>query len=66
MQDFVRRSTHIPFRRFLWDVRHGFLQRLSASFDGTLGYCLRVCLQEGSANAVACLYVPRAYACGVL
>jgi hypothetical protein len=29
MQHFVRRSTYVPFRRFLGDVRREFMQRLS-------------------------------------
>ena len=37
MQHFVRRSTSIPFRRFLGDVRREFMQRLFAALHGTLG-----------------------------
>jgi hypothetical protein len=36
------------------------MQRLSAVLNGTLGSYLRVALQEGSADVVACLLVPRA------
>ena len=60
MQHFVRRSTSLPFRRFLGDVRREFMQRLSAALHGTLGSYLRDAFQEGSAGAVACLPVPRA------
>jgi hypothetical protein len=60
MQHFVRRSTSVPFRRFLGDVRREFMQRLSAALYGTMGSYLRDAFQEGSANAVACLHVPRA------
>jgi NAD-specific glutamate dehydrogenase len=60
MQHFVRRSTYVPFRRFLGDVRREFMQRLSAAFHGTLGSYLRDAFQEGSADAVACVPGPRA------
>jgi hypothetical protein len=60
MQHFVRRSTLVPFRPFLGDVRREFMQRLSAALRGTLGSYLRDALQEGIADAVACLPVPRA------
>jgi hypothetical protein len=60
MQNFVRRSTYVLFRRFLGDVRREFMQRLCADLHGTLGSYLRDALHEGSADAVACLHVPRA------
>jgi hypothetical protein len=60
MQHFVRRTTSFPFRRFLGDVRREFMQRLSAALRGTLGSYLRDALQDCSADAVACLPVPRA------
>jgi hypothetical protein len=60
MQHFVRRSTYVPFRRFLGGARREFMQRLSAALHGTLGSYLRDAFQEGSADAVACLPVPRA------
>jgi hypothetical protein len=61
MQHFVRRSTTSPpFWRFLGDVRREFMQRLSAALHDTLGSYPRDVLREGSAHAVACLYVPRA------
>jgi hypothetical protein len=41
MQHFVRRSTYVPFRRFLGDVRREFMQHLSTSLHGTLGSYLR-------------------------
>jgi hypothetical protein len=41
MQHFVRRTTSIPFRRFLEDVRREFMQRLFGALHGTLGSCLR-------------------------
>jgi NAD-specific glutamate dehydrogenase len=58
MQNFVRRTTYVPFRRFLGDVRREFMQRLSDALHGTLGSYLSDALQEGSANAVACHPVP--------
>jgi hypothetical protein len=61
MQHFVRRSTSVPFRRFWGDVRREFMQRLSAALYGTMGFYLCDAFQEGSADAVACLPVPRAY-----
>jgi hypothetical protein len=60
MQHFGRRSTCVPFRRFWGDVRRKFVQRLSNALHGTLGSYLRDALHEDSANAVACLPVPRA------
>jgi hypothetical protein len=60
MQHFVRRTTYIPFRRFWGDVRREFMQRLFAALHGTLGSSLRDALQEGSADVMACLHVPRA------
>jgi hypothetical protein len=59
MQHFVRRSTYVPFRRFLGDVRREFMQRLYVALHGTLGSYLRDAFQEGNANVVACLPVPR-------
>jgi hypothetical protein len=44
----------------LGDVRREFMQPLSVAFHGTLGSYLRVAFQEGSADALACLRVPRA------
>jgi hypothetical protein len=41
MQHFVRRSTSIPFRRFLGDVRREFMQRLFATLHGAMGSYLR-------------------------
>jgi hypothetical protein len=60
MQHFSRRSTSLPFRRFLGDVRREFMQRLSAALHGTMGFYLRDSFQEGSAGAVACRPIPRA------
>jgi hypothetical protein len=60
MQHFVRRSTSVPFRRFGGDVRREFMQGLSPALHGTMGFYLRDAFQEGSADAVACLPVPRA------
>jgi hypothetical protein len=63
MRHFVRRSTFVSFRRFLGDVRREFvMQCLFAALHGTLGSYLRDALQEGNANVVACLHVPRAWA----
>jgi hypothetical protein len=52
MYHFGRRTTYVPFRRFLGDVRREFMHRLSTALHGTLGSCLL--------DALACLYVPRA------
>jgi hypothetical protein len=60
MQHFVRRTTYVPFRRFWGDVRREFMQRHSFALHGTLDSYLRDAFQEGSANPVACLLVPRA------
>jgi hypothetical protein len=60
IQHFVRRSTFVPSRRFLGNGRREFMQRLSTALHDTLGSYLRDALQEGSADAVACLPVPRA------
>jgi hypothetical protein len=46
--------------RSLRSDSYGRMQRLSAAFHGTLGSYLRDAFQEGSADAVACLPVPRA------
>jgi hypothetical protein len=59
MQHFVRRNTYVAFWRFWGDVRREFMQRLFAALHGTLGSYLRSAFQEGSADAVACLPVPR-------
>jgi hypothetical protein len=40
MKEFVRRSSFVPFRRFLGDVRREFMQRLSLVLHGTLGVTL--------------------------
>jgi hypothetical protein len=60
MQHFVRRTTYVPFQRFVGDAQREFMQCVSAALHGTLGSYLRDALQEGSADAVACLPVPRA------
>jgi hypothetical protein len=60
MQDYVRRSTSFPFRRFWGDVRREFMQRFSAALHGNLDSYLRDAFQEGGADAVACLPFPRA------
>jgi hypothetical protein len=57
MRHFVRRTTCVPFRRFWGDVRREFMRSLFAALHGTY---LRNALQEGNADAVACLPVPRA------
>jgi hypothetical protein len=41
MQHFVRRTTHVPFRRFWGDMRREFMQRLCDALHGTLGSYLR-------------------------
>jgi hypothetical protein len=61
MQHFVRRSPFVPFQHFLGDVHREFMQRLSAALHRTLGSCFRNALQEGSADVVVCLHVPRAW-----
>jgi hypothetical protein len=57
MQHFVRRTTYVPFRRILEDLRREFTQRrLHAAFcHSTLGSYLRDALQEGNDDVVACL-----------
>jgi hypothetical protein len=57
MQHFFRRTTSIPFRRVLGDVRREFMQHLYAA----MGSYLRDALHDGSVDGVACLRVPRAY-----
>jgi hypothetical protein len=37
MEEYVRRSTSVPFRYSLGDVRRKFMQRPSLVLDGTLG-----------------------------
>jgi hypothetical protein len=61
MQHFVRR-TILSLFGVLWGggVRREFMPRLSAALHDTLGSYLRDAFQEGSADAVACLPVPRA------
>jgi hypothetical protein len=59
IQHFVRRSTSVPFWRFLGDVRREFMQRLCVALHGTPGSYLRDAFHEGSVDAVACLHVPR-------
>jgi hypothetical protein len=59
MKEIVRRSTNVPFRRFLGDVRRELMQRLSVVLHGTLGSYIRDALQEGGAIYVACLHAPR-------
>jgi hypothetical protein len=62
MPHFVRRTTYVPFRRFLRDMRREFIQRLYDTLHGTImGSYLRDAFEEGSASVVACLHVPRAY-----
>jgi hypothetical protein len=56
--------TYVPFRLCLGDVRREFMQHISYAFHGTLGSYLRDALQESSADAVACLPIPRDWACG--
>jgi hypothetical protein len=62
MKGFVRRSSYVPLRRFLADVRRDeLMQRLSIALHGTKGSYLRDALLEGSADVAACLPVPRGY-----
>jgi hypothetical protein len=56
----VRRYHFVPFRRCLGDVRREFMRLFYGARHGTLGSYLRDALQEGSADAVVCLPVPRA------
>jgi hypothetical protein len=60
MNELVRRSTYVPFRRLLVDVHREFMQRLLVVLHGTMGSYLRDALQEGGAVAVACPPTPRA------
>jgi hypothetical protein len=57
---FVDELLMFPFDGIWGYVRREFLQRLSGAPHGTLGSCLRDAFQEGSADAVACLPIPRA------
>jgi hypothetical protein len=57
MKEFVRRSTYVPFRRSLGDVRREFIHRLSSVLHGTLGSYLRNALHDGGAFDIP----PRAY-----
>jgi hypothetical protein len=50
---------HCIVRRLLGDVPREFMKHLSAALHGTLGSYLRDAFQEGSADALACLPVPR-------
>jgi hypothetical protein len=59
MHHLVRRYTYVPFRRCLGDVRREFMQRIFIALHGTLGSYLRHALQEGNADAVAFLPIPR-------
>jgi hypothetical protein len=60
MEELVRRSTYVPFRRFLGNLRREFMHRLSVVLHGTLGSYLRDVLREGGAFVVACLRAQRA------
>jgi hypothetical protein len=62
MQHFVRRFSYVPCRCGFWGVYvwREFVQRLFIALHGTLRSLLRDALQEGSAEAVACMHVPRA------
>jgi hypothetical protein len=60
LQQFVRRTTYVPFRRFLGDTRREFMQHMCAALHGTLGSYLGDALQEGNVDVVACLLVLRA------
>jgi hypothetical protein len=60
MHHFARRSTYVPFGRLWGDVRREFMQSLYVALHGTMGSYLRGAFQEDSADAVACLAVPRA------
>jgi hypothetical protein len=60
MKGFVRRSTYVPFRQFLGDVRRDvFMQRLSVALHGTFSSYLRDALHEGSVGVVSCLLIER-------
>jgi NAD-specific glutamate dehydrogenase len=60
MQNFVRQTSYVPFRRFWGDLRRELMQRLFADLHGTRGSFLRDALHECSVDVVACLHVPRA------
>jgi 23S rRNA A1618 N6-methylase RlmF len=49
-----------PFDFVGGDVRREFLQRLSSTLYGTLGSYLHDALQEGNADVMAYLDIPRA------
>jgi hypothetical protein len=59
MQHFAQ-LLFVPFRCCLGDVRREFMRRLFGALHGTFDSYLRDALQDGSADAVACLPVPRA------
>jgi hypothetical protein len=60
MHHFVRRTTCVPFRRFLGDLRREPMQRLYVALHCTLDSYVCDALQEGNVDAVACLPLPRA------
>jgi hypothetical protein len=60
MKEFVRRSTYVPFRRFLGDVRREFMHSLSVVLHSMLVSYLRDALHEGVAIVVTCLLARRA------
>jgi hypothetical protein len=54
-------NTYVHFRRFLGEVRRELMQCLFAALHGILGsYLIRDAFQEGNADDVAPLHVPRA------
>jgi hypothetical protein len=60
MQHFDRRSTIVPFRRFLGDVRREFMQPPFVVLHCTMGSHRRDPLHEGNVDDVACHSMPRA------
>jgi hypothetical protein len=50
----------VPIRRSWGVVRREIMQRLSVALHGTLGSNLRDAFEEGNANTVAYLHIPRA------
>jgi hypothetical protein len=68
MKEFIRASVYFcsfsSLPSLAIDVRREFMHWLSAVLNGSLGSYLRDALQEGSADDVACLPVPRALAFG--
>jgi hypothetical protein len=60
MIEFAHRSTYVPFRCFLDDVRREFMRHLPLTVHGTLDPKLQKALHEGNTHVVAYPLAPRA------